>query len=84
MAFLGLFKENKDKTLRKHAERIANKRAQSPDRWESIKVLSAMNTPEAISAMLGRFTFVSDPSITDQEEKDAVFESVVSAKEMAV
>ena len=66
-------------TLRKHAARVANKRAQAPDRWDSIQALAQMGTPEAIEALLVRFSFQTDPSITDQEEKDAAFEAAIEA-----
>jgi HEAT repeat protein len=70
--------------LRKHAARVANKRAQAPDRWDSIQALAQMGTPEAIEALLARFSFQTDPSITDQEEKDAAFEAVVETGATAV
>ncbi|MCA9602850.1 MAG: HEAT repeat domain-containing protein [Polyangiales bacterium] len=68
----------------KHAARVANKRAQAVDRWESIKKLSNDKTPAAVQALLVRFTYRIDPSITDQEEKDAAFAGVVGAGEVAV
>ena len=70
--------------LRKHAKRAANKRAQNPDRWESIQALAAMRSAEAVEALLQRFTIRVDPSIVDQEEKDAVFHGIVEAGEVAV
>lgn len=71
-------------TLRKHAARVANKRAQAPDRWDSIQALAQMGTPEAIEALLVRFSFQTDPSITDQEEKDAAFEAAIEAGPNAI
>ena len=71
-------------TFKKHATRVANKRAQAADRWESMPALSAMGTSEAVEALLLRFTFRIDPSITDQEEKDAVLRAVVSCGDAAV
>ncbi len=70
--------------IKKHAARVANKRAQNPDRWESIQVLAKMGTPEAVEALLERFEIRVDPSIVDQEEKDAAFGGIVSAGEVAV
>ncbi len=67
--------------LKKHAARVANKRAQAPDRWESIQALAQIGTPEAIDALLMRFSYLSDPSITDQEEKDAAYEAVIEARD---
>jgi HEAT repeat protein len=70
--------------VEKHAARLANKRAQAADRWESIQALASIGTAEAVDALLVRFTFQTDPSITDQEEKDAAFEAVVECGEVAI
>ncbi|MFW5875602.1 MAG: HEAT repeat domain-containing protein [Myxococcota bacterium] len=82
MGLLDLF--SKKSGVEKHAARVANKRAQAQDRWESIRALGAMKTPEAVDALLVRLTFTVDPSITDQEEKEAVQEAIVEAGEAAV
>ncbi len=86
MAFLGIFgKKSSDAgPLRKHAERVANKRAQAYDRWDSIQSLAHMHTKESVEALLPRFTFYVEPSITDQEEKDAAFAGVVDAGVVAL
>jgi hypothetical protein len=85
MAFLGIFGKKSDNAgVRKHAERVANKRAQAYDRWESIQALSHMRTRESVEALLPRFTFYVEPSITDQEEKDAAFTGVVETGAIAL
>ncbi|MCB9591304.1 MAG: hypothetical protein H6719_01120 [Sandaracinaceae bacterium] len=81
--------------LERHAERVANKRTQNPDRWESIQTLGKMATTEpsggkpdereaAVAALLERFTFYCDPTITDGEEKDEAYRWVCEAGELAV
>lgn len=82
MGFLDIFKGSNP--LEKHAARVANRRAQSPDRWESIQYLSKQKSAEAAAALLERFTFRVDPSITDQEERDAAFEGVLGCGSAAV
>jgi hypothetical protein len=78
MAFLGIFgKKSGVSPFGKHAERVASKRVQAVDRWESIHELLKAGTSEAIEALLPRFTFYVEPSITDQEEKDAAFAGIV-------
>ena len=72
------------KEAAKWAERAADKRAQNYDRQEAIAALADMKTPEAAAALMKRFTFVTDPSITDQEEKDAAFQGVLAAGEGAI
>lgn len=85
MGFLDIFgRKSSASALKKHAARVANKRAQNPDRWESIHALAKMGTPEAIEGLLGRFSIIIDPSITDQEEKDAAFHGILATGEVAV
>jgi hypothetical protein len=56
-----------------------DKKAQTYDRMEAIQQLADMRTPDAAAALLKRFTFIIDPSITDQEEKELAFQGVVGA-----
>ena len=56
-----------------------DKRAQTYDRIEAIQALAAMRTADAAVALLKRFTFSIDPSITDQEEKDLAFQGIIAA-----
>ncbi len=67
----------------KWADRI-EKRAQNYDRQEAITALSAMASPEAVELLLKRFSFTIDPSITDQEEKDAAFRGILRAEREAL
>ena len=83
MALFGLF-GNKKSDLEKHAERAQNRRAQAVDRWEAIQALVRMQSAEAVEALLPRFTFYVDPSITDQEEKDAAFRGILRAGREAI
>jgi HEAT repeat protein len=67
----------------KWADRL-EKRAQNYDRQEAIQALSEMQTSEAVEVLLKRFTFHMDPSITDQEEKDAAFKGILRAGGSAI
>lgn len=73
MGLFDFFKSSPEATIQKHAARVADKRAQSPDRWESIQALGALKSAEAVKALLPRFKFYVDPSITDNDEKDETF-----------
>jgi HEAT repeat protein len=84
MGLLGLFKKSGAGAVKKHAARVGNKRAQSPDRWEAIRALGEIGTPEAVDALLQRFTIRVDPSITDQEEKEAACDAIARAGDSAV
>jgi hypothetical protein len=81
--FKGEKKNAKSSPAAKWAERI-EKRAQNYDRQEAIQALAEMATPEAVEALLRRFTFHIDPSITDQEEKDSTFRGVLRAGKEAI
>jgi HEAT repeat protein len=67
----------------KWSDRV-EKRVQNYDRQEAIQALSEMGTPEAVQVLLKRFTFHMDPSITDQEEKDAAFRGILRAGRGAI
>ena len=66
-----------DKTLAKHAERVMDKRGMSPDRFASIEFLCKTGTAESWRAVLPRFNFTVDPTITDREEKQYLYDSIV-------
>lgn len=68
-----------DKKVAGPAKIAGDKKAQTYDRMEAIQQLADMRTPDAAAALLKRFTFTIDPSITDQEEKDVAFQGVVGA-----
>ena len=70
--------------LQKHVARVANKRAQKHERWESIQVLASDGSEEALRALLTRFTVRVDPSITDGEEKNETFLGIVQHGEAAL
>jgi len=91
MGFLDFLKGGN--SLKKHGPRAANKRAQNPDRWQSLIVVgkiakdegrSEQERQDAVEALLQRFEFRIDPSITDQEEKDLALTGIVDAGPLAI
>ena len=68
-----------EKKVAPHAKVVADKRAQTYDRMEAIQTLANLKSVDAAKALLRRFTFTIDPSITDAEEKDLAFQGVVDA-----
>ncbi len=81
---MGLFDIFGGNKFDKHAKRAANKKAQAPDRWQSLQYLSDLKTPEAVEALLQRFAFRIDPSITDQSEKDLAMKGILAAGPEAI
>lgn len=73
-----------DKNVRRLGRVAADKHAQNYDRSDAIQSLAMMGTSDSAAALLKRFTFYIDPSITDQEEKDAAFAGVLAAKDNAI
>ena len=74
---------SKSNPASKWADRV-EKRVQNYDRQEAIQALSEMGTADAVQVLLRRFTFHMDPSITDQEEKEAAFAGIVRAGRDAI
>jgi hypothetical protein len=68
----------------KWAETAGSKRAQAPDRQEALQELAKLKTADAAEALLKRFTFSIDPSITDQEEKEFAYEGILGAGKEAI
>jgi hypothetical protein len=73
-----------DKNVARLAKVAADKHAQNYDRIEAIENLARLANGEAAAALLRRFTFHIDPSITDQEEKDAAARGIQAAGESAI
>jgi len=63
---------------------LGNKLSQNFDRQEAIQELGRMGTAQAAAALLKRFDWVLDPSITDQEEKESCMRGIVAAGEDAL
>ena len=77
-------KKKKSSPAAKWAEAAGSKRAQAYDRQEAIQELTKLATADAVEALLKRFTFATDPSITDQEEKELAFEGILKAGKDAI
>ena len=89
MGLFDLFKKKEGATasssnVAKWADRVSDKRAQAYDRQEALALLADLKTEEAARALLRRFTFATDPSITDQEEKETAFEGIIAAGQEAL
>jgi HEAT repeat protein len=94
MGLLDFFKRSKthgdddstatNKNVARLGRVAAHKRAQNYDRMEAIQNLSSVGTADSAAALLKRFTFYIEPSITDQEEKDVAFRGILAAGAAAV
>lgn len=68
-----------EKKVAPHAKVVADKRAQTYDRMEAIQALVTLKSTDAAKALLRRFTYTIDPSISDSEEKELAFQGIVDA-----
>lgn len=73
-----------DKNVARLAKITGDKLAQNYDRMEALEILSRIKTTEAAAALLRRFSFSMEPSITDQEEKEVAFHGAVACGEVAL
>lgn len=74
----------KSNAAAKWADAAGSKRAQPYDRQEALQELGKLGTPEAAEALLRRFNFATEPSITDQEEKELAFEGILKIGKDAI
>lgn len=73
-----------ERELARLARLVGDKMSQNYDRQEAIEQLSAMGTAQSAAFLLKRFSWTMEPSITDQEEKQAAAQGVVAAGETAL
>lgn len=72
-----------DKTVAKLYKKLTNKYHQTQERKRVIKLLADIGSDEAITAILGRFTFVTEGSIVDEDEKDLAYSVIMGFGERA-
>ena len=72
-------KEVSARELGRLARVVSNKLSQNYDRQEAIEQLGALANVEGARALLRRFDFTMEPSITDQDEKEAAARGIVAA-----
>jgi len=91
MGLFDLFSKKKNETpqasardLSRYERLVSNKLSQNIDRQEAIEALCSIGTGRAAAVLLKRFDWQLDPSITDQEEKEACLRGIVGAGEAAI
>jgi HEAT repeat protein len=63
---------------------VASKLSQNYDRQEAIEQLSKVATADSAAALLKRFSWSMDPSITDHEEKESAVRGIANAGKAAL
>jgi hypothetical protein len=77
-------KQTSPRELARLTRVVSNKLAQDYDRQEAIGLLSDMKDADGVRALLRRFDFTMQPSITDQDEKEAAADGITAAGEVAL
>lgn len=76
--------ERRRKAIEKAGKKLRNPHSQTQERVRFIEILTDYGTPEAVTALIGRFTMRTPGSIVDEDEKRMVYETLVGMGEMAV
>jgi hypothetical protein len=86
---MGLFdllsKDKRDERARsKNIQQAVNKYAQSLDRMKALEALADDGSEEALYGLLKRFGMMYDKSIEDEQEKEWVFDTLVTKARSAI
>ena len=73
-----------DKVVARYEKKLMNKYHQTLERKRIVRLLADIGTEEAITAMLGRFTYVTDGSIVDEDEKTLTYEVLLGLGDRAL
>jgi hypothetical protein len=65
-----------DRAVARLQKKLMNKYVNTVERKRVIQLLGNIGSQEAVTALLGRFTYVTDGSIVDEDEKTLVYEMV--------
>ncbi len=83
--FDGLFgKKDSEAAIKRLVRKATEQFAQTESRHEAYQKLLDIGTPEAVRGLVQRFQVRVDPGITDDEEKQYVYERLVELGERAV
>jgi HEAT repeats len=77
-------KEVSPRELGRLTRLVSNKMSQNYERQEAIEQLSHMANGQGAAALLRRFDFSMEPSIVDQDEKEAAVHGIVAAGHAAL
>jgi hypothetical protein len=86
MGLLDIFSKEKreERALAGNIQRALNKYAQSGDRYRAMEALAVEGSDQATYGLLRRFGMMYDKSIEDEQEKEWVFDTLVSKGESAL
>ncbi len=74
----------RDKDIARMTKLVSTKMSQNYDRQEALDELGRIETAQSAAALLKRFDWTMEPSITDQDEKETAMRGVIAAGEAAL
>ncbi len=77
-------KRKSDREMARFERLVSSKMTQNLDRQDAIRELGELGTARASRVLLKRFNWSMEPSITDQEEKEAAAAGIVAAGQEAL
>ena len=84
MDLFSLFRSSPEKQIERARKKVREPHGDSATRMSAAHRLGEMGTPEALSALLDRFTINVSPSGQDEQEKEEVLSWIVQMGEKAV
>ena len=86
MGLLDIFSKGKreERARAGNIQRATNKYSQSGDRYKAMEALATEGSDEALYGLMRRFGMMYDKSIEDEQEKEWVFDTLVSKGEAAL
>ncbi len=84
MGIFDLLGGSPEKRIKSAQKKITEKYGPPENRQKAIDQLIDLGSPEAIGALLHRFSIKAEPSITDAEEKEYTFRAILNFQEKAV
>jgi hypothetical protein len=86
MGLFDIFSKEKreERTRAGNIQRATNKYSQSGDRYKAMEALATEGSDEALFGLMRRFGMMYDKSIDDEQEKEWVFDTLVSKGETAL
>jgi hypothetical protein len=86
MGLLDIFSKDKreERARAGNIQRALNKYSQSGDRYKAMESLATEGSDEALYGLMRRFGMMYDKSIEDEQEKEWVFDTLVSKGEAAL
>ncbi len=76
--------KRRERTIARAMKKLRNPHVQPQERQRTIEILEGIGTPEAVRALLVRFTYRAPQTIVDEDEKRLVYEALLRLGDVCV